>query len=54
MHIMALRTEVEMALGAKFNQQAFHNFIIEQGFLPPEQLREAVLARFVSPRDASA
>ena len=30
-----LRTEVESALGARFNPQAFHDFILTQGMLPP-------------------
>jgi uncharacterized protein (DUF885 family) len=48
MSIMRLRTEVEIALGNKFNQREFHDFIIEQGFLPPELLRTAVLEKFVT------
>ena len=44
---MRLRTEVELALGDGFDQRAFHDFILEQGLLPPELLREAVLAEFL-------
>ncbi|MBE9540251.1 MAG: DUF885 domain-containing protein, partial [Proteobacteria bacterium] len=47
MNLMRLRTEVEIALGDKFNQREFHDFILEQGLLPPELLREAVLEKFV-------
>jgi hypothetical protein len=46
-HLSRLRTEVELALGDKFNQKAFHDFILEQGLLPPELLRAAVLEHFV-------
>lgn len=46
MNLMRLRTEVEIALGDKFNQRAFHDFILEQGLLPPELLRNAVLEHF--------
>ncbi len=46
-NLMRLRTEVEVALGAKFKQRDFHDFILQQGLLPPDLLREAVLAHFV-------
>jgi uncharacterized protein (DUF885 family) len=48
MSIMRLRTEVEIALGDQFNQREFHDFVIEQGFLPSELLRTAVLEKFVT------
>jgi uncharacterized protein (DUF885 family) len=47
MNLMRLRTELEVKLGDDFNQREFHDFILEQGLLPPELLREAVLERFV-------
>ena len=47
MNLMRLRTEVEIALGDNFNQREFHDFILEQGLLPPELLRQAVLEQFV-------
>ncbi len=34
-------------MGDKFNPRDFHDFILAQGLLPPELLREAVLAQFV-------
>ncbi|HSM68577.1 MAG TPA: DUF885 domain-containing protein [Xanthomonadales bacterium] len=46
-NLQRLRTEVEMALGERFNQRAYHDFILAQGLLPPELLREAVLEEFV-------
>jgi len=42
-----LRTEVEMALGDRFNQRKYHDFLLKQGLLPPELLRQAVLQDFV-------
>ena len=42
-----LRTEVEMALGDRFNQRKYHDFILKQGLLPPDLLRQAVLEDFV-------
>ncbi len=47
MHLMGLRTELEVKLGDGFNQREFHDFVLEQGLLPPELLRQAVLERFV-------
>jgi uncharacterized protein DUF885 len=44
--LLALRTQVEKALGPKFNAREFHDFILAQGLLPPELLKEAVLTRF--------
>ena len=46
-NLMRLRTEVEIALGDQFKQREFHDFILEQGMLPPELLRNAVLEEFV-------
>jgi hypothetical protein len=46
--LLALRQEVEQAMGSKFQAQPFHDFILAQGLLPPGVLRTAVLERFVS------
>lgn len=43
----ALRTRVELALPGRFDQLAFHDFIVSQGLLPFELLEQAVLAQFV-------
>jgi uncharacterized protein (DUF885 family) len=45
--LLSLRQEVEAALGQKFNQKKFHDFILNQGLLPPDLMRKAVLADFV-------
>ncbi len=45
--MIALRKDVEKALGEKFNQQHFHDFILSQGILPPTLIREAVMNVFV-------
>jgi uncharacterized protein (DUF885 family) len=47
MQIKALRLEAELALRDRFTQRAFHDFILLQGLLPPEQLRKAVMEEFV-------
>ena len=33
--LLALRHELETALGPKFNQKQFHDTILAQGLLPP-------------------
>jgi len=45
--MLGLRRDAEAALGAKFNQQHFHDFILSQGILPPALIREAVMNEFV-------
>jgi hypothetical protein len=45
--LLSLRQEVEAALGAKFQPQKFHDFILSQGLLPPDLMRRAVLEEFV-------
>jgi hypothetical protein len=45
--LLALRKETEAALGAKFDQKKFHDFILAQGLLPPDLMRKAVLEEFV-------
>ena len=47
MSLMGLRTELEVRLGDEFNQREFHDFVLEQGLLPPELLRAAVLDHFL-------
>jgi uncharacterized protein (DUF885 family) len=41
--LLALRKEIEAKLGAKFDQQKLHDFILSQGLLPPALMRKAVL-----------
>jgi len=43
----ALRIRVELALGKKFKEQPYHDFIIGEGLLPLELLEQAVMTRFV-------
>ena len=44
----ALRTRTELALGNKFREQPYHDFIVGQGLLPLDVLEQAVLTDFVS------
>jgi len=46
--LVNLRKDTEKALGDKFNQQRFHDFILSQGILPPALIREAVMNDFVA------
>jgi uncharacterized protein (DUF885 family) len=45
--LLALRKETEAALGKKFDQKKFHDFILSQGLLPPDLMRNAVLEEFI-------
>lgn len=45
--MQALRAQVELKLQGKFNKQAFHDFVLDQGMLPPHILKAAVMDEFV-------
>ncbi|MGB5688448.1 MAG: DUF885 domain-containing protein [Woeseiaceae bacterium] len=45
--MQALRAQTELKLRDDFDQQAFHDFILAQGLLPPEILKDAVMNEFV-------
>ena len=45
--LIGLRKDVEAAMGPKFNQKKFHDFILAQGLLPPDLMRKAVMEDFV-------
>lgn len=45
--MQALRAQTELKLRDDFNQQAFHDFVLAQGLLPPEILMDAVMNEFV-------
>jgi uncharacterized protein (DUF885 family) len=47
MRLQQTRLNTELALGRDFNRQAFNDFVIGQGLLPPEQLAEAVRTQFI-------
>ena len=44
--MIQLRRDVEATQKEKFDALRFHDFVISQGILPPQQLREAVMAEF--------
>ncbi|HEY2145201.1 MAG TPA: DUF885 domain-containing protein [Steroidobacteraceae bacterium] len=45
--LLALRNETQAALGKKFDQKKFHDFVLSQGLLPPDLMRAAVLTDFI-------
>lgn len=47
-----LRADTERLLGDDFDLQAYHDFILAQGLLPPVLLRQAVLQEFIGSRVA--
>src|SRR5690606_23988104 len=50
MKMQELRAKTELALGEKFNQQEFHDFVLAQGLLPPDLMAKAVEEQFVKPQ----
>jgi uncharacterized protein (DUF885 family) len=48
--LIELRKDTEAALGKKFDQKRYHDFLLAQGLLPPDLLRKAVMEEFV-PRE---
>jgi uncharacterized protein (DUF885 family) len=45
--LLQLRKDTEAALGKKFDQKKFHDFLLAQGLLPPDLMRKAVMENFV-------
>jgi uncharacterized protein (DUF885 family) len=52
--LIALREDTEKALGAKFDQKKFHDFILAQGLLPPDMMRTAVMENFIPAQKQNA
>jgi hypothetical protein len=46
--LLELRKEMEQKLQSRFDAQRFHDFILAQGLLPPDLLREAALNEFAN------
>ncbi len=45
--LLQLRKDTQSALGPKFDALKFHDFLLAQGLLPPDLLRQAVMQDFV-------
>jgi uncharacterized protein (DUF885 family) len=54
MKLLELRRTTEAALGAKFDGQQFHDFILSQGLLPPDLMRKAVNEDFIPAHSGAA
>ncbi len=52
--LLQLRKDTEAQLGAKFDQKKFHDFILAQGLLPPDLMREAVMEDFIPAQKGAA
>jgi uncharacterized protein (DUF885 family) len=48
--LLALRAMTELQLKERFDAREFHDFILAQGLLPPDVLRQSVAEDFISPR----
>ncbi|MBT8132447.1 MAG: DUF885 domain-containing protein, partial [Gammaproteobacteria bacterium] len=53
-NLQALRTQTELALPDEFDARSFHDFILAQGLLPPDILRQAVMENYVPSRQNKA
>jgi hypothetical protein len=51
--LLELRKDTEAALGPKFNQKKFHDFILAQGLLPPDLMRKAVMDHFIPSQESA-
>ncbi|MCC7005689.1 MAG: DUF885 domain-containing protein [Ottowia sp.] len=45
--LCALKTQAELILGDQFEKKRFNDFVIKQGLLPPDLLKQALLNEFV-------
>ncbi|MGE5624444.1 MAG: DUF885 domain-containing protein [Bacillota bacterium] len=46
-NFLTMRGEAQVALGTKFDRQKFNDFILSQGLLPPDLMRQAVKEEFI-------
>jgi hypothetical protein len=44
---LQLKSQAELALAERFDRRRYHDFLLSQGFLPPDVLAEAVMKDFV-------
>jgi Bacterial protein of unknown function (DUF885) len=47
---LSLRGQVEVALGDRFDARSYHDFVLDQGLLPPDLLKEAVMRQYLPSR----
>jgi uncharacterized protein (DUF885 family) len=46
-NFLTMRGETQVALGTKFDRQKFNDFILSQGLLPPDLMRQAIQEEFI-------
>ena len=51
--LLAIRGDAEKALNGKLDIKSFHDFILAQGLLPPDLIRQAIMKNFVPAQQAS-
>ncbi len=47
MKLQSLRTETELTLSERFDEKAYHDFILAQGLLPLDLMARAVREEFI-------
>lgn len=52
--LRAIRMQAEIALGNRFDLMAFNDFVLDQGLIPPNLLKQAVMEEFVPQQLAKA
>jgi hypothetical protein len=52
--LLDLRHATESSLGARFDAQQFHDFVLSQGLLPPDLMRRAITEDFIPAHAAGA
>jgi uncharacterized protein (DUF885 family) len=50
---LAIRARAELALGRQFDAMSYHDFVTDQGLVPPELLERAVMDQYVPSRLAA-
>ncbi|MGD9292307.1 MAG: DUF885 family protein, partial [Gammaproteobacteria bacterium] len=52
--LLEIRAKAELALGDRFDRRSYHDFVLDQGLLPPALLERAVLEDYVPSRLTSS
>ena len=50
---LAIRARAELALGRQFDAMSYHDFVTDQGLVPPELLERAVMEQYVPSRQSA-
>jgi uncharacterized protein (DUF885 family) len=48
--LLEIRAKAELALGDRFDRRSYHDFVLDQGLLPPSLLEKAVMEYYVPSR----